>query len=125
MMLTFRHYKFKQRLELVVESMAARSIGARRQRGVHQQDPQLGRHREHQAGQRQGDSRQDTGFGMDRDINGARGIFLRALGDSPFLRGLLMQVAAQTTAVIVECCSAFIYRTQQSAGSCANWNGSA
>ena len=43
--------------------------------------------------------RDDTGFGMDRDVNGARGIFLRALGDSPFLRGLLTQVASQTTAV--------------------------
>ena len=42
--------------------------------------------------------RDDTGFGMDRDVNGARGIFLRALGDSPFLRGLLTQVAAQPTA---------------------------
>ena len=32
-----------------------------------------------------------AGFGMDRDVNGARGIFLRALGDSPFLRELLTQ----------------------------------
>ena len=43
--------------------------------------------------------RDENGFGMDRDINGARGIFLRALGDSPFLRGLLTQVASQTTAI--------------------------
>ena len=42
--------------------------------------------------------RDETGFGMDRDVNGARGIFLRALGDSPFLRGLLTQVASQATA---------------------------
>ena len=42
--------------------------------------------------------RDETGFGMDRDVNGARGIFLRALGDSPFLRGLLTQIASQTTA---------------------------
>ena len=35
---------------------------------------------------------------MDRDVNGARGIFLRALGDSPFLRGLITQVASQPTA---------------------------
>ena len=54
MMLTFRHYEFKQRLQ--VESLAARRIGARRQRGVHQQDPQLGRRREHQVGRRQGNS---------------------------------------------------------------------
>ena len=39
--------------------------------------------------------RDESGFGMDRDVNGARGIFLRALGDSPFLRGLLTQVASQ------------------------------
>ena len=42
-------------------------------------------------------SETETGFGMDRDVNGARGIFLRALGDSPFLRGLLTQVASQQT----------------------------
>ena len=54
MMLTFRHYEFKQRL--AVESLAARRIGARRQRGIYQQDPQLGRYREHQIGQRQGNS---------------------------------------------------------------------
>ncbi len=41
--------------------------------------------------------RDNSGFGMDRDVNGARGIFLRALGDSPFLRGLCAQVASQTT----------------------------
>ena len=41
--------------------------------------------------------RDENGFGMDRDVNGARGIFLRALGDSPFLHGLLTQVASQTT----------------------------
>ena len=39
--------------------------------------------------------RDGNGFGMDRDVNGARGIFLRALGDSPFLRGLTTQVASQ------------------------------
>ena len=42
--------------------------------------------------------RDESGFGMDRDVNGARGIFLRALGDSPFLRGLLTQDASQPTA---------------------------
>ena len=41
--------------------------------------------------------RDESGFGMDRDVNGARGIFLRALGDSPILRGLLTQDASQTT----------------------------
>ena len=41
--------------------------------------------------------RDGNGFGMDRDVNGARGIFLRALGDSPFLRELLTQVASQQT----------------------------
>ena len=43
--------------------------------------------------------RDESGFGMDRDLNGARGIFLRALGDSPFLRGLLTQVASLQTNV--------------------------
>ena len=44
-------------------------------------------------------SRDESGFGMDRDVNGARGIFLWALGDSPFLRGLLTQVASLQTNV--------------------------
>ena len=42
--------------------------------------------------------RDESGFGMDRDVNGARGIFLRALGDSPILRGLITQDASQPTA---------------------------
>ncbi len=33
------------------------------------------------------------GFVMDRDINGARGIFLRALGDTPWLREQLALVS--------------------------------
>ena len=41
--------------------------------------------------------RDESGFGMDRDVNGARGIFLRASGDSSFLRGLLTQDASQPT----------------------------
>ena len=68
MMLTFRHYEFKQRLQWKAWQRGAKAI------------------------------RDENGFGMDRDVNGARGIFLRALGDSPFLRGLLTQVASQTTA---------------------------
>ena len=39
--------------------------------------------------------RDESGFGMDRDVNGARGIFLRAVGDSPLLRGWLTQVTSQ------------------------------
>ena len=53
----------------------------------------------------------ESGFGMDRDVNGARGIFLRAVGDSPFLRGLLTQVASQTNSRFVERCLAFNYRS--------------
>ena len=41
--------------------------------------------------------RDESGFGMDRDVNGAHGVFLRALGDSPFLRELLARVAPQPT----------------------------
>ena len=44
--------------------------------------------------------RDRNGFSMDRDVNGARGIFLRALGDSPFLRGLTTQVASQPTGAL-------------------------
>ena len=41
--------------------------------------------------------RDGSGFGMDRDVNSARGIFLWALGDSRFLSGLLTRVATQPT----------------------------
>ena len=44
--------------------------------------------------------RDESGFGMDRDVNGARGVFLRALGDSPFLRGLLTQDVLQQTSTV-------------------------
>ena len=95
MMLTFRHYEFKQRLQwkawqrgaLVLDVNEAYTSKTRSWDGA--VNTKLGGAKE---------IRDDTGFGMDRDVNGARGIFLRALGDSPFLRGLLTQVASQTTA---------------------------
>ena len=95
MMLSFRHYEFKQRLRwkawqrgaLVIEVNEAYTSKTLSWDGSIKSN--LG-----------GASviRDESGFGMDRDVNGARGIFLRALGDSPFLRGLLTQVAAQSTA---------------------------
>ena len=95
MMLTFRHYEFKQRLQwkawqrgaLVFDVNEAYTSKTRSWDGT--VNTKLGGAKA---------IRDDTGFGMDRDVNGARGIFLRALGDSPFLRGLLTQVASQTTA---------------------------
>ena len=95
MMLTFRHYEFKQRLQwkawqrgaLVLDVDEAYTSKTRSWDGT--VNTKLGGAKV---------IRDETGFGMDRDVNGARGIFLRALGDSPFLRGLLTQVASQTTA---------------------------
>ena len=97
MMLSFRHYEFKKRLlwkafqrgALVVEVNEAYTSKTRSWDGSIQDN--LG-----------GGTviRDESGFGMDRDVNGARGIFLRALGDSPFLRGLLTQVASQPTAAL-------------------------
>ena len=95
MMLTFRHYEFKQRLQwkawqrgaLVLDVNEAYTSKTRSWDGT--VNTKLGGAKA---------IRDETGFGMDRDVNGARGIFLRALGDSPFLRGLLTQVASQTTA---------------------------
>ena len=95
MMLTFRHFEFKQRLQwkawqrgaLVLDVNEAYTSKTRSWDGA--VNTKLGGAKA---------IRDETGFGMDRDVNGARGIFLRALGDSPFLRGLLTQVASQTTA---------------------------
>ena len=94
MMLSFRHYEFKQRLRwkawqrgaLVIDVNEAYTSKTRSWDGGIKSN--LG-----------GSSviKDETGFGMDRDVNGARGIFLRALGDSPLLRGLLTQVASQPT----------------------------
>ena len=92
MMLTFRHYEFKRRLRwkawqrgaLVIEVNEAYTSKTRSWDGT--VDAKLGGARV---------VRDGNGFGMDRDVNGARGIFLRALGDSPFLRGLTTQVASQ------------------------------
>ena len=93
-MLTFRHYEFKQRLKwkawqrgaLVLDVNEAYTSKTRSWDGT--MNTKLGGAKV---------IRDETGFAMDRDVNGARGIFLRALGDSPFLRGLLTQVATQTT----------------------------
>ena len=94
MMLSFRHYEFKRRLQwkawqrgaVVVNGNEAYTSRTRSWDGT--VDAKLGGARS---------IRDGSGFGMDRDVNGARGIFLRALGDSPFLRGLLTPVAAQPT----------------------------
>ena len=94
MMLTFRHYEFKQRLQwkawqrgtLVLDVNEAYTSKTRSWDGA--VNTTLGGAKA---------LRDDTGFGMDRDVNGARGIFLRALGDSLFLRGLITQVASQPT----------------------------
>ena len=94
MMLSFRHYEFKRRLRwkawqrgaVVIDVNEAYTSRTRSWDGT--VDARLGGARV---------IRDQTGFGMDRDVNGARGIFLRALGDSPFLRGLTTQVASQPT----------------------------
>ena len=81
MMLSFRHYEFRQRLKwkawqrgpLVLDVNEAYTSKTRSWDGT--VNTKLGGAKA---------IRDDTGFGMDRDVNGARGIFLRALGDSPF-----------------------------------------
>ena len=94
MMLSFRHYEFKQRLKwkawqrgaIVLEVSEAYTSKTRSWDGSVNRN--LGGRTV---------VRDEKGFGMDRDVNGARGIFLRALGDSPLLRGLLTQVASRPT----------------------------
>ena len=44
--------------------------------------------------------RDEIGFGMDRNVNGARGIFLRDLRDSSFLHGILTPVASQPAGIL-------------------------
>ena len=92
MMLTFRHFEFKHHLKwkawqrgtLVLDVNEAYTSKTCSWDGL--VNSQLGGAKV---------IRDETGFGMDRDVNGARGIFLRALGESLFLRGLLTQVALQ------------------------------
>ena len=94
MMLTFRHYEFRQRLiwkawqrgAIVLEVNEAYTSKTRSWDG--NIDGKLGGRTV---------IRDEEGFGMGRDINGARGIFLRALGDSPFLRSMVTQVASRPT----------------------------
>ena len=45
-----------------------------------------------------------TGLKMDRDLNGARGIFLRALVDTPWLRNHLNLCICGTNANLVSVC---------------------
>ena len=95
MMLTFRHFEFKQRLQWKAWQRGALVLD------VNEAYTSKTRSWDGTVNTKLGDAkviRDETGFGMDRDVNGARGIFLRALGDSPFLRGLLTQVASQPTA---------------------------
>ena len=95
MMLSFRHYEFKRRLRwkawqrgaLVIEVNEAYTSKTRSWDGT--VNTRLGS---------AGVIRDGSGFGMDRDVNGARGIFLRAWGDSPILRGVLTPDASQPTA---------------------------
>ena len=94
MMLTFRHYEFRQRLiwkawqrgAIVLEVNEAYTSKTRSWDGS--VDDKLGSRTV---------IRDEEGFGLDRDINGARGIFLRALGDSPLLRSMVTQVASRPT----------------------------
>ena len=94
MMLSFRHYEFKRRLRwkawqrgaILLEVSEAYTSRTRSWDGSVNRN--LGGRTV---------VRDEKGFGMDRDVNGARGIFLRALGDSPLLRGLLTQVASRPT----------------------------
>ena len=94
MMLSFRHYEFKRRLHWKAWQRGALVLDVN--------EAYTSKTRSWDGGIRANLGgaaviRDNIGFGMDRDVNGARGIFLRALGDRPFLRGLCAQVASQTT----------------------------
>ena len=104
MMLTFRHYEFKQRLKwkawqrgaLVLDVDEAYTSKTRSWDGT--VNTKLGGAKV---------IRDETGFGIDRDVNGARGIFLRALGDSPFPAWLAHAGCIANNGLSVERCSAF------------------
>ena len=94
MMLSLRHYEFKQRLRWKAWQRGALVLD------VNEAYTSKTRSWDGSIKSNLGGAiviRGESGFGMDRDVNGARGISLRALGDSPFLRGLLTQVASQQT----------------------------
>ena len=86
MMLTLKHYQFKMRLRwkawqkggIVRDVNEAYTSKTRSWDGVIKNN--LGGAKV---------IRDEAGFGMDRDVNGSRGISLRALGNSPWLRSLL------------------------------------
>ena len=107
MMLSFRHYEFKQRLRWKAWQRGALVID------VNEAYTSKTRSWDGSIKSNLGGAiviRDESGFGMDRDVNGARGIFLRALGDSPFLRELLAQVASQSTLALANRWLAFNYR---------------
>ena len=97
MMLGFRHYEFKRRLHWKAWQRGALVLDVN-EAYTSRTCSWDGSIRANLGGGAVIRDRYD--FGMDRDVNGARGIFLRALGDSPFLRGLLTQVASQPTTVL-------------------------
>ena len=94
MMLSFRHYEFKRRLRWKAWQRGALVLDVN-EAYTSKTLSWDGSIKSNLGGARV--IRDESGFGMDRDVNGARGIFLRALGDSPFLRGLLTQDASQPT----------------------------
>ena len=94
MMLSFRHYEFKRRLKWKAWQRGSMVLDVN-EAYTSKTCSWDGTIRAKLGGAKT--IRDGDGFGMDRDVNGARGIFLRALGDSPFLRGLPTQVASQPT----------------------------
>ena len=97
MMLSFRHHEFKRRLRWKAWQRGAQVID------VNEAYTSRTRSWDGTIRSNLGGAtviRDGNGFGMDRDVNGARGIFLRALGDSPFLRGWLTQVASRPSSAL-------------------------
>ena len=92
MMLSFRHYEFKRRLRWKAWQRGSMVLDVN-EAYTSKTCSWDGSIRAKLGGAKT--IRDGNGFGMDRDVNGARGIFLRALGDSPFLRGFLTQVASR------------------------------
>ena len=103
-MLTFRHFEFKKHLQWKAWQRGALVLD------VNEAYTSKTRSWDGTVNTKSGGAkiiRDESGFGIDRDVNGTRGIFLRALGDSPLPAWLAHAGCIVNNGLGVERCSVF------------------